>query len=296
MNTTQLRRSIGTSAQPYWYARPNLSCAKCQKYFPLKNDAVNVTLDRQGTAPLVPSGSRRTRVQTAAFLFRREAPAAPDPQSPEQVALRSSAGWQRNLSFLAFWMQLALTVVSAGVLLFSLAATSAPAGGASWDRYFTAFGVVCGFISTFFAHGFLRTARKLGAGEVVVPGWLESSLLRCNGLNVLGIGATVVGLQASVGTLVAKSLLTSTQAPFTTSSINAVISLDVFSLQAATNTLLSHLVSLVFTNLMLRITSSATRATPQMPSVVGAVAVGSDGLSPVRPSSLGYSPWTLKAD
>ncbi|GLI70585.1 hypothetical protein VaNZ11_015511 [Volvox africanus] len=296
MNSIQLRRAVGTSAQSHWYARPNLSCSACHKYFLFKKHTDNGTPDREGTALLLPSGSSRPRVQTAAFLFRRETPAAPDPQSPEQVALRSSAGWQKNLSFVAFWMQLALTVVSAGVLLFSLAATAAPLGGASWDRYFTALGVVCGFISTFFAHGFLRMARKLGAGQVVEPGWLEGSLLRCNGLNVLGIGATVVGLQASVGTLVAKSLLTSTQAPFTTNPVNAVISLDVFSLQAATNTLLAHLVSLVFTNLMLRITSSATRATPPMPSAVGAVAVGSDGLSPVRPASLGYSPWTLKAD
>lgn len=54
-------------------------------------------------------------------------------------------------------------------------------------------------MSTFFAQGFLRLARKLAAGEVVEPGLLEASLLRCNGLNVLGIGATVIGLQASVG-------------------------------------------------------------------------------------------------
>lgn len=39
---------------------------------------------------------------------------------PVQVALRSSAGWQKSLSFVAFWLQLALTIVSAGVLVFSL--------------------------------------------------------------------------------------------------------------------------------------------------------------------------------
>ncbi|EFJ45765.1 hypothetical protein VOLCADRAFT_118304, partial [Volvox carteri f. nagariensis] len=264
MATIPSRFHIGTSSQPYRLARPSLPHVICKKQSVDIYHAFADSYVRQRQAcPLLPSGSSRPKVQTSAFLFRREAATAPDPQSPEQTALRNSAGWQKSLSFLAFWMQLALTGVSAGVLLFSLAASGAPAGAnPSWDRYFTACGVVCGFISTFFAHGFLRLARRLAAGEVVEPGWLEGSLLRCNGLNVLGMGVTVVGLQASVGTLVAKSLLTSTQTPFAAANAaNAVISLDVFSLQvAATNTLLSHLVSLVFTNLMLRITNAATRS------------------------------------
>lgn len=71
--------------------------------------------------------------------------------------------------------------------------------GPTWPRYFTAGGIVCAFLSTFFAHGFLRLARKLAAGEAVAPGWIGSGLLRNNQLNVLGIAITVVGLQASVG-------------------------------------------------------------------------------------------------
>ncbi|GLC35314.1 hypothetical protein PLESTB_000578200 [Pleodorina starrii] len=294
MASLQSRFAIGSAPQPYRVAKSTLSCATCLKHLAYRQPACGTTNGQQGLLPVLPSG--RPQVQAAAFLFRREAPAKPDPESPEQVALRSSSGWQKSLSFVAFWLQLALTVVSAGVLIFSLAATNVPAGGPSWDRYFTAAGVVCGFLSTFFAHGFLRLARKLAAGEVVEPGWLSASLLRCNGLNVLGIGATVIGLQASVGTLVAKSLLASTQTPFATNPANAVVSLDVFSLQAATNSLLGHLVSLVFTNLMLRITSAATRTAAAPPPPPGGVAVGADGLSPVRPASLGYSPWMLKAD
>ncbi len=74
-----------------------------------------------------------------------------------------------------------------------------PQAGPTWPRYFTAGGIVCAFFSTFFAHGFLRLARKLAAGEAVAPGWIGSGLLRNNQLNVLGIAITVVGLQASVG-------------------------------------------------------------------------------------------------
>ncbi|KXZ55522.1 hypothetical protein GPECTOR_2g1071 [Gonium pectorale] len=242
------------------------------------------------------SFSNHTCLPVSAF-WRKEAPAPPDPESPEQVALRASAGWQRSLSFVAFWLQLALTVVSAGILLFSLAATNTATAGPEWPRYMTAAGIAAAFVSTFFAHGFLRLSRTLADGGVVSPGWLTANLLRCSSLNLAGIFVTVVGLQASVGTLVAKSLLTSVQAPFSAATAaNALVSLDVFSLQAATNTLLSHIISLVFVNLMLRATNAARFAPPPGPSGVGAVAVGLDGLSPVRPASLGYNPWSLKAD
>ncbi|KAG2446886.1 hypothetical protein HYH02_008042 [Chlamydomonas schloesseri] len=238
-------------------------------------------------------------MKVSAF-WRREPPAPLDPNSPEQIALRSSAGWQKSLSFVAFWLQLALTIVSAGVLVFSLmvsnvAATNVPA----WPRYFTAGGIVAAFLSTFFAHGFLRLARNLSAGETVNPGWVGANLLRCNALNVAGIALTVVGLQASVGTLVAKSLMTSVQGAFSANAANALVSIDVFSLQAATNTVLSHVVSLIFTNMMLGVVGGARNAGGS--SGAGAttskgVELGADGMSPVRPATLGYSPWNLKAD
>lgn len=65
--------------------------------------------------------------------------------------------------------------------------------------------------------------------------------------------------------------------------------------QAATNTLLCHVVSLVFTNLMLGIVNKTRGATAQPISAVGAVTVDADG-APVRPGTLGVNPWTLKAD
>ncbi|PNW76638.1 hypothetical protein CHLRE_11g467759v5 [Chlamydomonas reinhardtii] len=247
-----------------------------------------------GTAASRPAGTQRQAIKVSAF-WRREPPAPLDPNSPEQVALRSSAGWQKSLSFVAFWLQLALTIVSAGVLVFSLmvsnvAATNVPA----WPRYFTAAGIVAAFLSTFFAHGFLRLARNLSAGEAVNPGWLGANLLRCNALNVAGIALTVVGLQASVGTLVAKSLMTSVQGAFAANAANALVSIDVFSLQAATNTVLSHVVSLIFTNMMLGVVGGARNAAGG--ATANGVELGADGMSPVRPSTLGYSPWNLKAD
>lgn len=56
------------------------------------------------------------------------------------------------------------------------------------------------------------------------------------------------GLQATVGLLVAKTLTNATANPFLTGgggSWNPVLALDVFLVQASTNTLMSHAVSLI---------------------------------------------------
>ncbi|GFR45189.1 hypothetical protein Agub_g6578, partial [Astrephomene gubernaculifera] len=212
--------------------------------------------------PRVGPAAPKLQVKAASFLRRESSPPL-DPESPEQVALRASAGWQCGLSFVAFWVQLALSVVAAGVLLFSLATTANSANqalSAAWPRYLTAAGTALSLTSAFFAHGFLRLGRQLRAGGGVAAGWLAGSLLRCNAVNVAGIAVTVVGLQASVGTLVARSLVSSVQAPFAVAPPSALVSLDVFALQAATNTLLAHVVSLLFTNLMMRLLGSAGAA------------------------------------
>eukprot|EP00798_Chlamydomonas_sp_ICE-L_P020530 gene20530-27320_t len=195
-------------------------------------------------------------------------PAAPVPPEPTPVVveasdptlekLRKSAGFMKSLSFIAFWLQLALSTVSAGVLLFSLAVS--PMTDVS--KWLTVVGVVFGFISSFFAHGFLKLSRKLAGGESVDPTHMTANLLRNSGLNLWGMGATVVGLQASVGMLVAKSLMgaASGGVVYAQNAQNALVSVDVFALQASTNTLLCHVVGLVFANWML---STVNKAMPK---------------------------------
>jgi len=173
----------------------------------------------------------------------------------EQELLQQSAGTTRTLSFLAFWVQFALSVVSAGVLLFS--AAFVPSGARSAvdiSKWLTLVGVAAAFLSSFMAHGFLTLSQKLQAGGIVSRSYVLTSLLTNNTICLGGIALTVIGLQASVGTLVAKSLMTAVSGPVSyASSSNALVSLDVFALQASTNTLLCHVIGLLFTNLMLRI-------------------------------------------
>jgi hypothetical protein len=67
-------------------------------------------------------------------------------------------------------------------------------------------------------------------------------------INVLGLGSTLLGIQALVGVLVAKTLSNASANPFIASAagvFNPVLALDVFLVQAATNTLLGHFLSLV---------------------------------------------------
>jgi len=175
--------------------------------------------------------------------------------------LAKSSGILKNLSFCAFWAQLALTLVSAGVLLFSEAVGGVSRSGLAFNvsKGFALGAVLLSFVSTFFAFGFLRLSRAVHAGKTADAGGLAANLFRSSTVNLVGIGLTAIGLQASVGTLLGKTLMASAQSPFQYGGVNAssVVSLDVFALQASTNLLLCHLVGLVFSNIMQRVVNNA---------------------------------------
>lgn len=196
--------------------------------------------------------------------------AAPDDEAassssvdPALLALRGSSGALKGLSDAAFWSQLALTLVSAGVLIFSTLISSA--GGVKGlaldvSKGFSCVGLALCFISTFFAFRLQRLARKLATGQDsgVDARGLVGKLLGSTAINIWGIGFTTIGLQASVGTLVGKTFLQAAQAPFQYNSGGAaLVSLDVFALQASTNILLCHLLGLIFINLTLRVVNAA---------------------------------------
>ncbi|RRT61199.1 hypothetical protein B296_00006253 [Ensete ventricosum] len=73
-------------------------------------------------------------------------------------------------------------------------------------------------------------------------------------LNLLGMGAAILGMQATVGLLVAKALTTSTVPYYQGISPgrSPVLALDVFLVQASANTILSHFLGLVFSLELLR--------------------------------------------
>jgi hypothetical protein len=67
-------------------------------------------------------------------------------------------------------------------------------------------------------------------------------------INLVGLGSTLVGISTLVGLLVAKTLSNATINPFLAGAAggyNPVLALDVFLVQAATNTLLGHFLALL---------------------------------------------------
>ena len=116
--------------------------------------------------------------------------------------------------------------------------------GPSISLYLTLFGVVAGFLSTFWSFGYTRLSRRLyrylsaGADDSkrIRKSDVLSTLARGSWINILGLGATLLGLQATVGLLVAKTLTNATANPFLAGgagSYNPVLALDVFLVQVS---------------------------------------------------------------
>ncbi|XP_047337904.1 protein TIC 21, chloroplastic-like [Impatiens glandulifera] len=181
--------------------------------------------------------------------------------------LATSANFKRFGS-LGFWGQLTCTIVSAVILSFSVVVTGQITSPTTF--YLNAAGIAAGFISIFWSFGYIRLSEKLRKtanqpskapprAEVVQS--LKNGIL----LNLLGMGAAILGMMATVGSLVAKSL-TSSANPFgqgISPGYKPVLALDVFLVQASANTILSHFLGLVFSLELLRsVTLSPSDSTP----------------------------------
>ena len=59
-------------------------------------------------------------------------------------------------------------------------------------------------------------------------------------VNFVGLGATIVGMQATTGLLFAQSLSAAAAAPFTPGYTGPVLALDIFLIQAGANVMLAH--------------------------------------------------------
>ena len=64
-----------------------------------------------------------------------------------------------KLGWVSFWTQLTLSVVSAVILLFSVAFTSQ--SGPKASLYLTLLGILAGFLSTFWNFGYTRTGEAI---------------------------------------------------------------------------------------------------------------------------------------
>ena len=107
------------------------------------------------------------------------------------------------------------------------------------------------FLSVFWTLGYRRLGERLRRGaeqpELAPPrSQVVQSLTSGITINMLGMGFTVVGLQATTGLLFAKTLSVTAQNPFLSgATYNPVLALDIFLVQAAANSLLSHFIGAI---------------------------------------------------
>uniref|UniRef100_A0A7N0TMG1 Protein TIC 21, chloroplastic n=1 Tax=Kalanchoe fedtschenkoi TaxID=63787 RepID=A0A7N0TMG1_KALFE len=185
----------------------------------------------------------------------------------DQVAkrLENTARYFRRLGNLGFWGQLVCTLVSAVILSLSVVVTGKITSPATF--YATAGGIAAAFISVFWSFGYIRLSERLKKTSYdpsKAPPCADVVKSLKNGIlvNLLGMGAAILGMQATVGLLVAKAL-TSSANPYYQGILpgySPVLALDVFLVQASANTILSHFLGLAFSLELLR---SVTLPTPE---------------------------------
>ncbi|KAL6209845.1 hypothetical protein ACLB2K_020784 [Fragaria x ananassa] len=220
-------------------------------------------------SPSSPLNHRGSKLSLATTLRATSTPASQTSSSPgdeaekakllQEVAkrLESTARYFKRLGSLGFWGQLVCTVVAAVILSFSVVTTGKISSPPTF--YATAGGIVAAFISVFWSFGYIRLSDKLqktARDPAKAPSRADviKSLRNGIGLNLLGMGAAVLGMQATVGILVAKAL-TSSATPYyqgLSPGFSPVLALDVFLVQASANTILSHFLGLVFSLELLR--------------------------------------------
>ncbi|MBW4486409.1 MAG: DUF3611 family protein [Trichocoleus desertorum ATA4-8-CV12] len=170
-------------------------------------------------------------------------------------AIRQIATYFRWTGWISFWAQSVLAVVSTIVLI--VANFSRETGGtAGTSRVGTGFGVffaICGLvvlgINIYWAFRYVRIARQLKAPNTSLrPSKADTIQLLQLGIifSLVGMLLTIIGAQAIVGGLIARSIAQPQAYPlYGNNAIPIIRPLDFFVVQANTNTIAGHFAGLV---------------------------------------------------
>ena len=161
-----------------------------------------------------------------------------------------SVGWA------SWWTQTILSVVSGVLLLFANSVMQRPSPALVGGLVLALAGLGTAFCSIFWTWGFTRVSVRLGRQ----PGTPSEAAKRARGslrkgmlLNLVGMGASLLGTYTIVGTLAAKAL---TQSAAVVGAAAPVQALDLLIVQANTNTLAAHFVGLCASLRLLRAASA----------------------------------------
>ncbi|AFZ00776.1 DUF3611 family protein [Calothrix sp. PCC 6303] len=161
----------------------------------------------------------------------------------------------RLTGWITFWSQLALGIVSGGILLFASIPRNTGGtvnnSGAGIGVFFAITGLVALGIGLFISFRYIRIGRQLDSGNPSNrPRKIETVQVVRLGLvvHLVGILLTLVGAQAIVGILLTKSLTVSQVIPGTITQVDpsrVIQPLDILVVQANTNTVSAHFAGLL---------------------------------------------------
>lgn len=188
-------------------------------------------------------------------------------------AVRRVAMAFRFGGWVSFWIQIVLAVVSAVVLLFAAGSFGAsnstptqipgvpgvvtpPSGGVNPGTgaglFLAVLGLLTLFAGAYWAFRYTRLSRKLRNSQDRPNRGAALQILYIGlGINLVGMLLTILGAQAIVGSLVAKSFAQGIGI-FSGNFQRFINPLDIFLVQANTNTIMAHFVGLVATLGILR--------------------------------------------
>jgi hypothetical protein len=177
-------------------------------------------------------------------------PERSESQSPRTI--QGIAQSFRLTGWISFWIQLVLAVVSAVVLLLFLifsrnANSNANNPGTGLGIFFAICGLVTLAVSLYWTFRYTRIARQLQSSNPINrPRKSETIQILRLGLivNLGGMLVTLLGAQAIVGTLVARSI-SQVQTVVLSDPSRLISSLDMFVVQANTNTIAAHFAGIV---------------------------------------------------
>ncbi|ASC71345.1 hypothetical protein XM38_022970 [Halomicronema hongdechloris C2206] len=178
-------------------------------------------------------------------------------------AVRRISGNFRRFGWISFWAQLVLAIISSLVILFAIASGGAGSDnstnvGTGGGLVLAMLGVAVVYGGAYWAFRYTRLARRLRSRDAAArPKPKDAMQALQTGLivNLVGMLLTLLGAGAITGSLIGQSLRQQNVSGFNITQL--VKPIDIFVVQANTNTLLAHFIGIVATLWLLRTISRA---------------------------------------
>jgi hypothetical protein len=176
----------------------------------------------------------------------------PEPSSLTPAIKRVSVAF-RIAGTISFWAQLVLAIVSTLVVIFAVFSLSARSSegnpGTGFGLFFAIAGLLLIYAGAYWAFSYIRLSKQLKSPNAKVRPTPRDAIaaLRIGLLiNLVGMLLTLLGGQAIVGALLAKSLSQPQGGAIFAERVTQFVQpLDIFLVQANINTILAHFIGVV---------------------------------------------------